>query len=105
MPLAVLSFRAWSIVVSAPDTPAPAGRRKRHDPAGLAPSQHADLAALDVAARLQEFEGRYDVSGEVVERRLVPVARRSAHASLVIAEYRHPAADEKSGERQQVLAI
>ena len=41
-------------------------------------------------ARLQEFEGRHDVSGEIFERRLVPVVRRAADASLVEPQNSHP---------------
>ena len=116
MPFAAISFRAWSIVVSAPETPAPemltrkarsfaARRGQWHDPPGLAPSQHADRGTLDIVAGLQVLESGHDVSGEIVERRLVPVARRGADTSLVVPQNSHAMADEKTGEGQQVLTI
>jgi hypothetical protein len=78
MPLAAISFRAWSIVVSAAVTPAPdtlmrnaksfaRTARERHHPASLAPSQHADLCALDIAAGFQVLEGGEDVPGQITE--------------------------------------
>jgi hypothetical protein len=60
---------------------------------------------LDIAASLQVLERRYHVSGEVFERRLLPVARRAAHASLVVPQNGHAVADEKAGVGQQILAI
>jgi hypothetical protein len=44
-----------------------AGGGERHDPSRLAPSEQANLSGVDLAASLEELEGRHDIAGQIVE--------------------------------------
>ena len=73
-------------------------------PAWLTPSSPIRVASISLAG-LQVVERRHHVAGEHFERGGLPVAGGPADAALVVAEHRHAAADQESGERQDELPV
>jgi hypothetical protein len=78
---------------------------QRHDPSRLADSQQPNLPPVDILARLQVLDTRNDVAREILERRRLPVARRTAHPAFVIREHRHPVAYQSPGKGKDLPAI